>query len=56
MSSVIIDWSALGYDPSKCTISIPFVKDFQDEQPLQSLSSVSIPGKKGYMIVVKENN
>lgn len=55
VSSVIIDWSALGYDPSKSTISIPFVKDFQDEQPLQSLSSVSIPGKKGYMIVVKEN-
>ncbi|HRO44778.1 glycoside hydrolase domain-containing protein [Agriterribacter sp.] len=56
VSSVIIDWQALGYDPSKCTISIPFVKDFQEEQPLQSLSSVNIPGKKGYMIVVKENN
>ncbi|MCE7059378.1 glycoside hydrolase domain-containing protein [Dyadobacter sp. CY343] len=54
-TSVLIDWNALGYDASKCTISMPFVKDFQDEQPLQSLSSVNVPGGKGFMIVVKEN-
>ncbi|CAG5072715.1 hypothetical protein DYBT9623_04276 [Dyadobacter sp. CECT 9623] len=54
-ASVLIDWNALGYDASKCTISMPFVKDFQDEQPLQSLSSVNVPGGKGFMIVVKEN-
>jgi hypothetical protein len=54
-TSVVIDWNALGYNASKCTISMPFVKDFQDEQPLQSLSSVNIPGGKGYMIVIKEN-
>ena len=55
VTSVVIDWDALGYDPSKCRISIPFVKDFQEEQPLQSLSSLAVPGKKGYMIVVAEN-
>lgn len=54
-TSVLIDWNALGYDASKCTISMPFVKDFQDEQPLQSLSSVNVPGGKGFMIIVKEN-
>lgn len=54
-TSVLIDWNALGYDASKCTISIPFLKDFQDEQPLQSLSSLNVPGGKGYMIIIKEN-
>ncbi|MEX2594169.1 MAG: glycoside hydrolase domain-containing protein [Anditalea sp.] len=54
VSSLIIDWDAIGYDPSRCRISIPYVKDFQDEQPLQSLSAVNVPGKKGYMIVIKE--
>ncbi|WAC10109.1 glycoside hydrolase domain-containing protein [Dyadobacter pollutisoli] len=54
-TSVLIDWDALGYDSAKCTISMPFVKNFQDEQPLQSLSSVNVPGGKGFMIVVKEN-
>lgn len=54
-TSVIIDWDALGFDASKCSIFIPFVQDFQDEQPLQSLSAVDVPGGKGYMIVIKEN-
>lgn len=54
-TSIVIDWAALGYDASKCTIAMPFVKNFQDEHPLQSLSSVNVPGGKGYMIVIKEN-
>ncbi|TLV00311.1 glycoside hydrolase domain-containing protein [Dyadobacter luticola] len=54
-TSVLIDWDALGYDASKCTISMPFIKNFQEEQPLQSLSSVHVPGGKGFMIVLKEN-
>ena len=53
-TSVLIDWNALGYDASKCTISMPFVKNFQEEQPMQSLSSVDVPGGKGYMIVIKQ--
>jgi len=55
-TSVIIDWHALGYDAAKCSISIPAVKNFQDEQPLQSLSSINVPGGKGYMIVIKIKN
>ena len=54
-TSVIVDWKALGYDPTKCTITIPEIKDFQDGGPLQSLSSLQVPGKKGYLILVKEN-
>lgn len=54
-TSVQIDWAALGYDASQCTISMPYVKDFQDEQPLQSLSAVHVPGGKGFLIVVKQN-
>jgi len=54
-TSVNIDWDALGYSVAKCSISIPAVKGFQEEQPLQSLSSVNVPGGKGFLIVIKEN-
>ncbi|MBX2924231.1 MAG: hypothetical protein KF746_18670 [Chitinophagaceae bacterium] len=54
-ASIAVDWDALGYNASTCSISIPFIKNFQDEQPLQSLSALSIPAGKGYMIVIAEN-
>jgi hypothetical protein len=52
-TSVAIDWSALKYNPSSSTISIPSITGFQDEELQQSLSSITIPGGKGYLIVIK---
>ncbi|MBX3257814.1 MAG: hypothetical protein KF862_27035 [Chitinophagaceae bacterium] len=54
-ATLVIDWDVLGLNAANCSISIPFVKNFQEEQPLQSLSSLDIPGGKGYLIVITEN-
>lgn len=51
-----IDWEKLGYNATTCSIEIPYIKDFQEAQPLQSLSTIDVPGGKGYLIVITENN
>ncbi|AOW11406.1 hypothetical protein EM308_14125 [Flavobacterium gilvum] len=52
-ASLVVDWSKLGIDPTKCEIIIPEIKDFQNEQKLTSLDKISISGKKGYLILLK---
>lgn len=54
-AALTIDWGRLGLDAAKCSISIPDIARFQDEQPLQSLSALNVPGGKGYLIVITEN-
>ena len=54
--SIAIDWVKLGIDAAKYDISIPEVKDFQQGQTLSSLDKITIPGKKGYLIVLKKKN
>lgn len=51
--SIVIDWSKLGIDPTKSEIIIPEIKDFQKEQKITSLDKITIPGKKGYLILLK---
>ncbi|MCE5345192.1 MAG: DUF6067 family protein [Bacteroidales bacterium] len=51
--SLVVNWKKLGIDPGKVDISIPEVKDFQTGQNAVSLNKISIPGKKGYMILLK---
>ncbi len=51
--SLAIDWIKLGIDAGKSSISIPEIKDFQAGQSAVSLDKLSIPGKKGYLIVIK---
>lgn len=51
--SIAIDWAKLGLDSTKFNSSIPELKDFQAEQTSVSLDKISIPGKKGYMILLK---
>lgn len=51
--SIVIDWSKLGLDSAKYEISIPEIKDFQKGQKLTSLDKITIPGKKGYLILLK---
>jgi hypothetical protein len=53
--SIVIDWSKLGMDPLKTEIIIPEIKDFQKSQKPASLNKVTIPGKQGYLIVLKDN-
>lgn len=51
--SITIDWAKLGIDSKKFNSSIPELKDFQTEQTSVSLDKISVPGKKGYMILLK---
>jgi hypothetical protein len=55
LCSLNIDWGKLGYNKSTCTFYIPYIKDFQDEQKLISLDKISIPEKKGFLIIIKPN-
>lgn len=55
-TTLTLDWEALGLQAANSSISIPYIKDFQEEQPLQSLSALSVPAGKGYLIVIREKN
>ena len=55
-ASISIDWDQLGYRKSRCKYLIPFIQDFQDEQSPASLDGLTIPGGKGYLIVITKKN
>jgi len=52
--SITIDQAKLGIDPAKFDLSIPEIKDFQSGKINVSLAKMTIPGKKGFMIVLKK--
>ena len=52
--SIAIDRAKLGIDPSKFDLSIPEIKDFQSGKIVVSLDKMTIPGKKGFLIVLKK--
>lgn len=51
--SLAVDWAKLGIESVNCDISIPKIKDFQREQTGVSLDKITIPGKKGFLILLK---
>jgi len=53
-TSIAVDWAKLGVDPARVVISIPEIKEFQTGQTTVSLDKLTIPGGKGYLIVVKK--
>lgn len=56
MCSLRIDFNKLGYDKKECSIFIPEIKRYQQEQKLSlaDLDHLSIPGREGYLIIVKK--
>ena len=52
--SLTVDWEKLGTDPSGFALFIPEIKDFQSEQASVSIDKMTIPGKKGFLIVLKK--
>ncbi|MDP4291959.1 MAG: DUF6067 family protein [Bacteroidota bacterium] len=54
VTSIDIDWTKLGMDPVNVELLIPEIKDFQTEQTSFSLSKMTIPAKKGYLILLKK--
>jgi hypothetical protein len=55
VATLNVDWEKLGTDPSNFTLTIPEIEDFQSEQLSISLDGITIPGKKGFLIVLKRN-
>jgi hypothetical protein len=55
LCSLNVDFSKLGYDKSNCSIFIPQIERYQDGQKLNSLSHLTIPGKKVYLIAIKND-
>jgi len=54
--SLDMDWAKLGLDPSKINVSIPEIKGFQADQSSVSLDHITIPAKKGFVILAKSIN
>lgn len=54
--SLAIDWTKLGIDPARFNAYIPELKDFQTEQKPVALNKITIPGGKGYLIVLSKKN
>jgi hypothetical protein len=53
-SALSIDWKGLGLDPVGSELSIPEIPGFQTGQTTVSLDKLIIPGKKGYLVVIKK--
>ncbi len=51
-----VDWVGIGLNPGKSDVFIPELKDFQTEKTDVSLDNMTIPGKKGYLIILKKKN
>ncbi len=52
--SLIVDWDRLGIDPSKVDILLPAITEFQEERTGFSLTNITIPGGKGFLVVLKK--
>jgi hypothetical protein len=55
-SPLSIDWEQLGCDPSKYTLFIPAIKNYQEEQTIVLPDKIMIPAKKGFLIVLHKTN
>lgn len=51
-----IDWKKLGIDPSKASITIPTVENFQVAAQVDAQSELPISKGKGLLLVIKEKN
>ncbi|MBS1606278.1 MAG: hypothetical protein JST42_26705 [Bacteroidetes bacterium] len=50
-----INWKKLGLDPHAVTATIPYLKDFQEQQAVDLGKPLELPPARGYMIVLKKN-
>ena len=54
ISAIKVAWEKLGMDPATTTVFIPDIPGFQKEQKSVSLNKITIPGKEGFLIVLKK--
>jgi hypothetical protein len=56
VASVRVSWPLLGLDPSNTDALIPGIPGFQTEMNQVSLDNIQVPGKKGFVIVLRKKN
>ncbi len=56
LAELNIDWQKLGFAPSSVETFIPEIKDFQEEKSKILLDKLTIPAKKGFLVVVRKKN
>jgi hypothetical protein len=54
VTAVEVSWADLGINPMSAGVFVPEIKGFQTEQKSVSLDKMTIPGKEGFLIVVKK--
>jgi hypothetical protein len=52
--SVDVAWSKLGIEQTSTDVFIPEIKGFQSKQISAALNKITIPGKEGFIIVLKK--
>lgn len=52
-TNLALDWTRLGMDPDKSRVFIPEIKGFQSAQELLSLQDLTVPAKRGFLIVMQ---
>jgi hypothetical protein len=50
-----VDWESIGHAPGLCEVFIPEVKEFQPEYSSVTLDHLTIPAKKGFLIVIRDS-
>ncbi|MEQ6119873.1 glycoside hydrolase domain-containing protein [Reichenbachiella sp. MALMAid0571] len=55
-TAIALDWKGMGLNSANFEMSIPAITDFQEESTRVSLEKMIVPGKKGYLIVLKKKS
>ncbi len=50
---LIIDWKALGIEPTKATITAPEIKNFQSKASFKDGDEIKVEKGKGWLLVIK---
>jgi hypothetical protein len=51
---LLIDWKKLGIDPDKAILSVPYIKNFQQEKTIGLNEVLPVEKSKGLIIIIKE--
>jgi hypothetical protein len=51
--TIEVDWKKLGFNSGMPGLSVPRIPQFQDEHVLSSLERLSLPGRKGFLILLQ---
>ena len=53
--TLTIDWKALGINPARASLRAPAIVDFQDAATYKPGATITIPGKKGLLLIVEQH-